>query len=197
MGLLPLSGNIGGLLQLLSFDLNVKKGRLDLYFLSVLGRFLHRPVIFKLLKIFLNSFKSVAEVPPLHQFRLVLDPDEELRAEEFVLVLLFLHVLNLPHDVSYPFATGGPRLHFGKRVVVGGNVGHDGLLVRFGHVNVLRVKKLGNAEMLLSHIKCISEITQVVILVQSTEVDQIRTMAVNMRELKLNQLLFVDWLCHL
>ena len=82
-------------------------------------------------------------------------------------------------------------------MVIGGDVSHNGLLVGLGHVNVLGVKKLRDAEMLLSHIKCIFKITQVVILVQSTEVDQIRTMAVIMRELKLNQLLFVDWLCHL
>lgn len=194
VGLLSLGRNIGGLLKLLPLNLDIKEGGLNLDFLSVLGRFLHSSIIFELLEVILDPLESVGKVPSLHQLCLVFDPNEELGAEQLVLVLFLLHVLDLHHDVTDPLSSSSPSLHLGESVVVGGDIGHDRLLIGFGHINVLGVKELGDAEMLLSHIKCIFEIAQVVILVQPTKVDQIWTMAVNNGKLKCCHLRVVDWI---
>ena len=174
---LPLGRHVGRLTQLLPLDLDVEECRLDLDLLPVLGRLLHRPVILELLKIILDSLQGVAEVSPLHQLCFVSDPNEELGAVHLVVVLLLLHPLHLHHDVANPLPARGSRLHFGEGVIVRGHVGHHGLLVRFGHVNVLSVKELRNSKVFLGNVECIFKIAKMIILVQTVELNQVWSVA--------------------
>ena len=102
----------------------------------------------------------------------------------------------------YRFSAMHPTV-LGEGVVVGGDVGKDGLLVRLGHVNVLGIEQPGDAQVLPRHVKCVPvivlygtvlyctvlystvlyctvlEVVLMCVLVEFGEVDQVRSVVVN------------------
>ncbi len=86
------------------------------------------------------------------------------------------------HLPKVPDAAAGrvKLLHARKGVEVLGNVGHDGPLIRLDHIhNVLYPKELGDAQVLLGHVKGQLGVPVLVALVQGMVVQQVRAVAVD------------------
>eukprot|EP01137_Pigoraptor_chileana_P027911 Opistho-2@11140 len=130
----------------------------------------------------LHTSDSVADRGAVETGNRRLDPREEIRDKRLILLdqaVVFLRkVKDLANAACCDFRLLGRR----KRVVVSGNLRHDGALVGLGRAHdVLGVKELGDANVLLGDVKGKAEVVECVLgsLLEAVVVEEIGAVAVD------------------
>ena len=126
---LALLGEVGRLVVGPHLGLQREQEDLKVALLHELGRLLDVPVRVELGQLFLNATEAVGELAIAEVLDDALDPLEEVGGEGLIVIdhLVALHG-NADH-LGDPLALHGLLLQLGKVVVVGHDVGDDGLLV--------------------------------------------------------------------
>lgn len=83
--------------------------------------------------------------------------------------------------ISYSFSTFDFVLHPGERVIIRGDIGDDGFLIRSCCIYILGVQQSWYAQFRISHIKCVIQVINVFVLLQFRPGDQLRPVSVNKR----------------